>query len=188
MEGELERNPLLARDDGEAEPEARAEEAAPAALSVEDTPGGAAETDLDARHDDLYADASPGDRATGDARPEQPPGDVGGAVDWSRAGSGGSFETDGEGFESALTRDKTLHEHLRDQLAVLPLPAVEQAVASFLIDAVDEGGYLRTEVDEAAGRLGCAQRPGGGRCSPSSRGSSRPGFSPATWPSAWACN
>ncbi len=160
VEGELERNPLLARDDGEPETDARADETAeaPAALSTDDAPGGAAEADLDARHDDLYADASPGDRATGDARSEQPAGDGGGAVDWSRADrAGGSFDTDGEGFESALTREKTLHEHLRDQLAVLPLAPAERAVASFLIDAVDEGGYLRMDLEEAAERLGCGR-------------------------------
>ena len=80
--------------------------------------GGDAEAEIDARHDDLYADASPGERATGDAG-ETPAADAGGAIDWSRAGGkGGSFDTDGEGLEGALTREKTLPEHLHDQLAV----------------------------------------------------------------------
>jgi len=60
-----------------------------------------------------------------------------------------------DGFESPVHREKTLQEHLHDQLAVTRLSASERAVASVLIDGVDEGGYLRTSLDEAAGRLGC---------------------------------
>ncbi len=155
VEGELERNPLLAREDAEPDAEPRGE--AETVLSgIDEAPGGAAEADLDARHDDLYADASPGDRATGDAGPMGQGADVGGAVDWSKANRGGSFETDGDDFESALTRDKTLHEHLRDQLSALRITGPHYAVAATLIDAVDEGGYLRAELAEVADRLGCS--------------------------------
>jgi RNA polymerase sigma-54 factor len=155
VEGELERNPLLAREESEAEPD-RPAESPSGGLEVDAAPGGAAEADMDVRHDDLYTDASPGDRATGDAGPVEAAADVGGAVDWSKAGRGGSFETDGDGFESALTRDKTLHEHLRDQLSALRIVGADYAVAATLIDAVDEGGYLRIELAEVADRLGCA--------------------------------
>ncbi len=155
VEGELERNPLLAREEGEAEPDRPAEPAA-GALEADAGPGGPAEADLDVRHDDLYADASPGDRATGDAGPDAPAADVGGTVDWSKASRGGSFETDGDDFEATLTRDKTLHEHLRDQLSALRIVGPEYAIAATLIDAVDEGGYLRIELAEVADRLGCA--------------------------------
>jgi RNA polymerase sigma-54 factor len=53
-------------------------------------------------------------------------------------------------------RQKTLQEHLHDQLAITRLSPAERAVASVLIEGVDEGGYLRTGLDEAAGRLGCS--------------------------------
>jgi RNA polymerase sigma-54 factor len=161
VEGELERNPLLQREEGE-QPEAerdgeRAEVEPDSTMDF--APGGAAEADIDARHDDLYADASPGDRATGDAGETAEAGyqaaDVGGGVDWSRAGSGGSFDTDGEGFEGVLTREQTLPEFLHEQLAAAGLAGVDWAVAAVLIDGVDEGGYLRVEVDEVADRLGC---------------------------------
>ena len=109
VDAELEKNPLLARDEREEarEPERAAEEA-PISDRFDDAPGGAAEADLDIRHDDLYADAAPGDRATGDAGDaaqaatqggvEMTAGDGGGAVDWSKANRSGSFDTDGEGF------------------------------------------------------------------------------------------
>jgi RNA polymerase sigma-54 factor len=154
IEGELERNPLLAREEAEGEPDGPAVETK-ADMSTDDAPGGAAEADLDVRHDDLYADTSPGDRATGDGAAAQ--GDVGGAVDWSKANRNGSFDSEGEDFESILSREKTLHEHLRDQVAVLALLGPEAAIAGILVDAVDEGGYLRADMTEVAERLGCSR-------------------------------
>jgi RNA polymerase sigma-54 factor len=155
VEGELERNPLLAREDSEPELD-RPADAVSGALDGDAAPGGPAEADLDIRHDDLYTDASPGDRATGDAGPGAPAADVGGAMDWSKSSRGGSFETDGDDFEASLCRDKTLHEHLRDQLSALRIVGAEYAIAATLIDAVDEGGYLRIELAEVADRLGCS--------------------------------
>ncbi len=164
VDAELEKNPLLARDEREeiSQPERAAEEAL-VSDRFDEAPGGAAEADLDARHDDLYADAAPGDRATGDAGDAaqaatqgSTAGDGGGAVDWSKASRSGSFDTDGEGFEGALTREKTLAEHLEDQTALCGFSPAERAVAFALIGAVDEGGYLRASTDEVADRLGCA--------------------------------
>ncbi|MBC7168004.1 MAG: RNA polymerase sigma-54 factor, partial [Phenylobacterium sp.] len=110
VEGELERNPLLQREEAEAAAEsapdgddgageARAESA------LDEVSAGSAQSDLDVSHDEV----SPGERATGDA-PEA--GEAGGAVDWSRAGKGGSFEGDGEGYDSLAAHQKTLHDHL----------------------------------------------------------------------------
>lgn len=147
VEAELERNPLLQRDERDNEAEAAPHDESPA--PAEHAADAEARADLDATHDE----ASPGERATGDA-PEV--ADAGGAVDWSRAGSGGSFDHDGEGFEGTLSREKTLSEHLQDQLTASGLSPVEGVIAGVLIDAVDEAGYLRAEVAEVAERLGCA--------------------------------
>jgi RNA polymerase sigma-54 factor len=147
IETELERNPLLQRDERENEAdEGREAEAPPTSEHAADAE---ARAELDATHDEV----SPGERATGDA-PEA--ADAGGAIDWSKAGKGGGFELDGEGMEGRLTREKTLPEHLHEQLAAAGLTPTENVVAGVLIDAVDEGGYLRVEVDEVAERLGCA--------------------------------
>jgi RNA polymerase sigma-54 factor len=145
IEAELERNPLLARDEAEPEPEAPQAEAA-----VEGIEDAAARADLDAAYDE----ASPGERATGDA-PVAAAADANGAIDWSRAGSGGGFDGPPEDLESLLTREQTLAEHLHDQLAVCGLTGAERAVASVLIDGIDEGGYLRLDLTEVAERLGC---------------------------------
>ena len=147
VEAELERNPLLARDesDGPGEPEAAAREDAPAEAATD----AEARADLDTSYDEV----SPGERATGDA--PEPAGDGGGAIDWSRAGSGGSFDNMPEDMEGLLHREQTLAEHLHDQLAVCGLKPAEAAIASVLLDGIDEGGYLRLDLNEVAERLGC---------------------------------
>ncbi len=167
VDAEMEKNPLLARDEREDARQAERElDVAPVSDSFDQTPGGAAEADMDARHDDLYADAAPGDRATGDAGDAaqtatqgsiSETGDGGGAVDWSKANRSGSFDTDGEGFEGALTKDKTLAEHLEDQAALCGFTPIQRAIAFALIGGVDEGGYLRVSVAETAERLGCSE-------------------------------
>ena len=154
VEGELERNPLLERE--AAEPAAQeAEVEAPATggdaeLTLGDQlTGSAGEAELDVRPDDVY-DASPGDRATGDSAD---PGAGPGLSDWSKAGKGGSFDGD-EDLEQAMAREKTLAEHLQDQLLLAGLDAGERLIGAALIDGVDEGGYLRGELAELADRLG----------------------------------
>jgi RNA polymerase sigma-54 factor len=152
VEGELERNPLLQRDDAEDEP---AEQKADGeAFEIDQAPEGAAAADLDASHEDAYGVGSPGERANGDAASPSAE-DTGGTMDWSRAGRGGSFdEGDGE-REAGGHRELSLTEHLQAQLAVAGLTAPERAVALVLIDAVDEGGYLRADLADVAERLGC---------------------------------
>jgi len=151
VETELERNPLLQRD--ERENEAEEAPAVESAASDEHAADADARAELDTTHDE----ASPGERATGDApdMADMSAADVGGAIDWSRAGSGGSFDHDGEMGDGALTREKTLTEHLLDQLSAAGLSRADGVIASVLIDAVDETGYLRADVAETAERLGC---------------------------------
>jgi RNA polymerase sigma-54 factor len=153
VDAELERNPLLQRDERDAEPDAEAPAEAPSDLSADRMDDAAARADLDASHDE----ASPGERVTGDAEHDMGAAEAGASVDWSKASRGGSFDGDPEGMEGALTRDKTLNEHLHDQLSASGLKGAEAAAASVLIDAVDEGGYLRAELAELAERLGCGE-------------------------------
>ena len=148
VEAELERNPLLQRDEGEREVAAEVErEPAASDLGVDVVAEGSANSEMDATPDDV----SPGERASGDGEQAQ---EAGGQIDWSRAGGGGSFEHDGD-YEGALTAVPTLSEHLHSQLARSGLSASEQLVANVLIDGVDEGGYLRLDLEETAERLGC---------------------------------
>lgn len=147
VEGELERNPLLQRDERDSEPDRDEPVREAEAFEADQVSDHAAAAEMDVAHDQ----ASPGERATGDA---EEAANAGGAIDWSRAGKGGSFE-DTDDFEGRLTREKTLAEHLHDQLAVAGLSAAQGAIAAVLIDGVDDGGYLRCDLAETAERLGC---------------------------------
>jgi RNA polymerase sigma-54 factor len=154
VEGELERNPLLVRDERDQETDDGPP--AEAAASPETVSDSAAAADMDVHHDDLYGDASPGARDGGEAGEERnlPAGDGGGGLDWSRTGAGGGLELTGE-MEQGVALPKTLAQHLEDQAALAGLDGVDRAVAAALIDAVDEGGYLRADLDDIAERLGC---------------------------------
>jgi RNA polymerase sigma-54 factor len=122
VEAELERNPLLQRDGPEPEAQEEAPSVDRAEAAADQMPDGAAAADMDAGPDD----ASPGERDSGEN------GDsAAGQVDWSRAGKGGSFEGDDD-FESRLTREKSLTEHLHDQLAVAGLDPAERAILQAL--------------------------------------------------------
>ena len=151
VDAELERNPLLQRDERDAEPDADAPVAAAQDIAADRMDDAGARADFDVSHDE----ASPGERATGDGAEPMGAADAGGAVDWSKAGRGGSFEGDSDLLEGALTRELTLAEHLREQLAAAGLTGAEAAAATVLLDAVDEGGYMRADLAETAQRLGC---------------------------------
>ena len=149
VEGELERNPLLQRDERDNEAEAEPVRTETPDYSADQLPDGAAQADMDAGPTDL----SPGERDAGDADTREP-GQAGGDIDWSRAGRGATFEGE-DSLEGRLTRDKTLGEHLHDQLAVARLSEPQRVVAAVLIDAVDDGGYMRADLVDMAERLGC---------------------------------
>jgi RNA polymerase sigma-54 factor len=156
VDSELERNPLLQRDDREGEGEGEdteAEAKGDGDVALDQVSDSAAAAELDARPDDVYEGSSPGDLATGDAGAGGT--ETGASVDWSKANRSGGFD-EGEGErEGGGARELTLAEHLFDQVAVAGLSEADRAIALVLIDAVDEGGYLRAEVAEVADRLGC---------------------------------
>ena len=148
VEAELERNPLLAREDRDSDVEVVAlDPGAEATFAADRIPESGAEARLDISHE---AEASPGERATGDMAAGE---DAGGAIDWSRT-SGGGFESDGD-LAQRLSGATTLRDHLFAQLSVSGLDGARLAAAGVLIDSVDEGGYLRCDLVETAERLGC---------------------------------
>ena len=152
VDAELERNPLLQRDERDAEPEPEAPVEAAGEVSADRMDDAGARAELDTAHDE----ASPGERVTGDAEHDMGAAEAGASIDWSKASRGGNaFDGDLEGLEGAMTRDKTLGEHLHDQLSASGLQGAEAAAAIVMIDAIDEGGYLRAELPELAERLGC---------------------------------
>ncbi|MDQ1154363.1 RNA polymerase factor sigma-54 [Brevundimonas sp. SORGH_AS_0993] len=152
VEAELERNPLLQRDEPEGdgpEPIATVPDAsADAEMSFGDGVGDVAGSALDAGSDDVYGDAAPGERTSDRLTDEAQPG----LSDWSSAGKGGQvFEGEGDRPDS---HEPTLWEHLQAQASAAGFSAADHGIALTLIDATDEGGYLRGELTEFADRLG----------------------------------
>jgi len=150
-EAELEKNPLLERDDAaprEAEREIVAAEApserADESLSREDF---SKVSELDqAAHDNMY---DGGEAAPAPAGPSQ-----GNLTDWTTVKSGGSFEGDEDGFESSLAETGTLKDHLETQLTIAALNGDDRLICLSIIDSIDEAGYFRGDVKDIAERLG----------------------------------
>lgn len=152
VEEQLESNPLLERGTGtENRRDEEGERVEPEAGLPEldlSTPNQEAADAIDASESLLNADATPADLA-----PSAP--SVGGEIDWSKAGSGGSFSSGGEYDAAANTaREITLNEHLNTQLALAIHDERERLIGTYLIDNVDENGYLRAEISDISDRLG----------------------------------
>ena len=150
VEQELERNPLLQRDEPEGETPAPTEriEAGDGEMAFGDGVGEGSAAAMDAGFDDVYGDAAPGERTSDRMTDEAQPG----LSDWSSAGKGGqTFEGEGERPDA---HEPTLWEHLQAQASAAGFTAADHAIALTLIDATDEGGYLRGELAEFADRLG----------------------------------
>ncbi|MEM6538290.1 MAG: RNA polymerase factor sigma-54 [Pseudomonadota bacterium] len=80
--------------------------------------------------------------------------DAGYAVnEWANSGSGGSFE-EGRSAEETHTSELSLREHLTNQLQVSSPDGQVQFVASYIIDLIDDAGYLRESLTDIADRLG----------------------------------
>ncbi|WP_422021850.1 RNA polymerase factor sigma-54 [Pyruvatibacter mobilis] len=197
VEQELEKNPLLDRDERADIPDMAAESAdRERADASGDTgadsggdPGG--DTGGDAGGDDGFSDADTGQLSLNDASPasemdsgfeDMYPDDTGsdrtgaagaegdatpaalGGSDWSASGGSGAGGAAPDGdldLESRLTRDQTLHEFLTEQLDVSVFDPAKRLIGRFLIDCVDDAGYLRFEdgidgLADIADRLGVA--------------------------------
>ncbi len=148
VEGELERNPLLTRDEREGDREAlRAEPGASedtAESGADQMTAASAADAVDAPSDDVFEPAATGDDQGGP-----------GATDWRRSTGAGEFEGD-FAFGEGASRPPTLREHLEAQLSVANVSSAKRAIADVLIDAVDEGGYLRADLAEVGERLGAS--------------------------------
>ncbi len=107
---------------------------------------------FDAPVDNLFPD----DPGTG---PELSP-DL--ASQWKSAATGGQGGGDGDSFdfEDVLAMPVTLRGHVAEQIAFGFSDKGERALASELADGLDESGYLRADVHEAAQKLGLSVETG----------------------------
>ena len=152
VENELERNPLLERED----PDISGAEA------VVDSEKGHTEdsedsdswmkTELDADGDKILANV---DMDTESIFSESEPSIHAGHSHGSSI-SGYSAASRGENYnlEAVVASERSLADHLVDQLSLATTDPVQRLIGRYLIDCIDESGYLRTDIESAAKRLG----------------------------------
>ncbi|HYD18220.1 MAG TPA: RNA polymerase factor sigma-54 [Patescibacteria group bacterium] len=157
VEAELEKNPLLERDDSMStekpgdEPPA-AEGAGDSEHAPQDDHGGDApqreERELDTDFENVF---------TGGSMAEQEGGyDAFATNSFSDVGKGGSLKFDDPdfAFENNMAKEATLRDYLEEQIAVDFEDNKERAIARLMLDYLDESGYFRTDTGQLAERLG----------------------------------
>jgi RNA polymerase sigma-54 factor len=168
VEQELERNPLLERDEGaEGEDGERTEAEAPDDTSerAASSEGGDAEppdshdlseseklpseseAPLDTDYENVY-DSSPGENWQGDNWA----GDGGPS---GGKGSGGDFEGDDRGLDQRISEPVTLRRHLLEQLQMDIHDPIDRMIGVHLIEMLDQSGYLSGDLGQVADALGC---------------------------------
>ncbi|HEY6026642.1 MAG TPA: RNA polymerase factor sigma-54 [Pseudolabrys sp.] len=156
VEGELERNPLLERasdDEGPATPEQSEN-----VVEVRDEPspsdwtGDELETSRSSMEQGLGTELENvfPDDTTPRASPTEAP--LPAYSEWSGVGTGGG---DGDNnLEAYLSAETTLAAHLGEQVALAIADPVRRMIGQYLIDMVDEAGYLAGDLASVAEKLG----------------------------------
>jgi RNA polymerase sigma-54 factor len=134
LEEEMVQNPLLEKQETEAESgETEATEDTDKPSENDDSPP-------ETVHEDAHEDFDAGNKMA----------DVG-------AGGNSNFTDDLPDFEDRLVRQKTLREHLNEQLHIDADTLLEKSIGTLLIDRLDESGYLRDDAVTLATQIGCSE-------------------------------
>jgi RNA polymerase sigma-54 factor len=175
VEDELERNPLLERASDGPEPPVAGEPAQDAAFSQADdgtafgedggTGGPDAEpateewmsrdlgsrTDLEQTFDSGLENVFPEEPAEAAARTAQDAAPTA-FTEWG----GGASNDDDYNLEAFVAAEVTLGEHLAEQLAVAVTAPAQRMIGQYLIDLVDDAGYLPADLGDAGDKLGAS--------------------------------
>src|SRR6185295_13277549 len=145
VEAELERNPLLEQEESDehhsSETKSPEEKAAKASEDFGGTGENSEERFAGTREQVSEEKLIPGQSDSG----------------WASLGSrqGGSFaSTDDYDFDSSLSREVTLQEHLTEQLNLTLDKPDDRLIGAYLIGTVDEAGYLTQDIAAVAEGLG----------------------------------
>jgi RNA polymerase sigma-54 factor len=159
VETELERNPLLERD-----------EAAPEPSQASEAPvNGKAEEDLGDSDGDWQAGEAPAAAAPAYEHDENGTGDTlnghgsdphaSEARGWAslRPGTQNGHTAESPNLEEFVAAGRSLADHLSEQLHLVVKDPAERLVGVHLIHMVDEAGYLQGSLDDLAAKLGAPQ-------------------------------
>ena len=158
VEQELERNPLLEREEGEGPvgeeapaPDQRPDGALDGALDgafggvLDAVVPGQAESPLDVDYDNTWSSDGGGADAGAD----------GSLADWGGRGGRLDFEDGEGGIEQTLSRATSLRDHLVGQLNMDVADPGDRLIGLALIDLLDGAGRLVGDLDEVARQMGC---------------------------------
>ncbi|MCC6597800.1 MAG: RNA polymerase factor sigma-54 [Alphaproteobacteria bacterium] len=142
VEEALANNPLLEKVEGDAE-DAGAQEAG----SVDPAGEGSGESAGDGQ--DAVEAAFESANTSDDF-------DAGSSMAEMGAGGNSRFDTLEHNFENTMASEKSLREHLTEQLYMALDDNRDRMIGALLIDQLDEAGYLRASTDDLATQLGCS--------------------------------
>ena len=74
--------------------------------------------------------------------------------EWANVGAGGGGTDSNYNLEAFVSAETTLADHLGRQLSLAPLMPGERMIGQYLINLVDEAGYVRGELETTAEKLG----------------------------------
>jgi len=155
VETELERNPLLETDenaDGADRPEnetAELNRTEENGAATDDSwldlgkPVSDPEGTLDTEYDNVYPDAAPAD-AGGDQS----------MSGWASLRQRSQVSDDDVNIEAFVANDVSLRQHLSEQLPLVLKEPAERLIGQYLIDLVDEAGYLAVDLAALSDKLG----------------------------------
>ena len=170
IDREIEQNPMLERDEG-GKPE-RGDSAEPAGMSRKNDESETTSDRADHFDDQREPNAADSLDPESEAFPNQTDNPLDTDYDnhWSsnslldspvsgefsglRSGRG-DFADSERPFDQTLSREKTLREHLLEQLNIEVTHPTEKSIGRYLIGLIDETGYLTADIDEVATTLGC---------------------------------
>lgn len=169
VETELETNPMLERDEGEADRAGDAPERGadadlpdrPDANSADSLdmlqPSGmtdAADAPLDVDYRDQFEGDIAGPDVAADRAPDLAPG--GDGAYWEGARNTRGFDDEGGGVEATLAQAISLRDHLLEQVQMDLTEVADRLIGAYLVDSLDESGWLATPSDSVADALGCS--------------------------------
>jgi RNA polymerase sigma-54 factor len=149
VDAEIEHNPLLERAENDGEPGAPGEDLEPPAGEADNWPASGdrnneAAASLDAELECVFPDSTPADLGP----------DLAGTA-WASLGQRNSVG-DGD-LEAFAASETSLKEHLLGQLPLGLADPGDRLIGQFLIDMVDEAGYLAGEPADVAEKLGTSE-------------------------------
>lgn len=162
IEREIEQNPLLERDDGDGD--VRIEGGIDADLDRDDTPqlsSDRQDTAVLAGGDTLPGegdgplDSDAGDTNLWSSNEYTGEGSGGESLNWKTSGGGGDFSDEEDLRDRTLASEKSLSEHLNEQVGADFAAPLDRAIASYMIGQLDDCGWLTSGCEAIAEALGC---------------------------------